>query len=1589
MANLENNNDKNKKSVTQNIEDSVQKGVGSVQKTAKEAADFAKDAIENPVETAGEFVKQAKKDVVSVKWWVKLLQVLFWTVLFIVGSVFLVINLPVTKNWAAQKVIHILNEDLKSQIAFDSIDINYFGDVTIHNVSAVDYKKYKFLKAKKVYADSDWFSIIFNSRNIRFQSISMDELDLKVITYKGDSISNFIRFVDLFDDGKPSKNKDPFRLKSRISLTNSKVSIVNQNSEGEQGKWLDAENLNLTVPELRIKGPEIFAQINNLRFTTTRWGKKHNVETFSADLSLNKEHLKLEDLTINTDHTLLQGGLIFYLNEGKWADFADKVKWEMNLKQGSQISGYDISYFVTNWDNYKPVKISGKMDGPLNGFTLNNFVLGNQEVSIRTDKMAVDRILNDDFKVESNYLSTDFTYVGLKEMLPTFIASKMKNFADDFGRLKYSGSASVTPHQIAVSSGNLISGIGQAKIQNLHLTDYSSPIPKYQGFVEVNDLNVATITKNKQVGLVSGKFDLKGESFDLNTMHLTTKSQIIRIEILDKVVTNVYLDGVLNRKTYKGLVTVNDEQAKARVDGFIDFSTPRLKANITSDIDYLNINYFTGNKGKQLVSGKVNGEIAMTNLNDMNLDADLNHLVFTDGSKRYEIPNGNVKAFFENGQRVIAVDASKAVKGRVEGRFNLADIAGMLENGFNKILVSPKPRKLYNGQNFNLEFQVEQGLLGYFVPDLKAPKGIKASGSYEGTSNNLILNVDAQNLKYYMTKKEEIKAVDDALASSDTGYKQNSRFNISRDSAMVDSVMIRINTANPEEQVYARINRAQYNQNVLKNILFTSRNENNELLHISAKFSHGTPEEEKDNKLKDYAVNLTQTTNPAGDFIFRFEPTEIKFNDVTWAIDTGQELGHYITYRKKEKDFIIHNLKIKSDESTLLVKDALFKSVEDFTADAEVSNLEISKVFDVLKTDNSMDIKGIANGSVKITMNKKNIEPLIDMAVKDIMMNGTEMGDLIVEAKKSDRLNVFDVDAKIKSKDILGNNNLHLSGTVDNNPSLPVLDLKMDLDDFNLAFTQEFVKTVFGNMRGKANGVMKIKGPVNDVDYSGNIALKGFGLKLNFTGVDYSFDDTAIELSKGFAELPTTGVKDGRTNSSGTISGIIRFETISKMNVALYFNADNLLVLNTTQKDFDLFWGRIYGKGDLFISGPVSGLSIETSQKDPFRALNNSVFTFNSNSKSNVDEFKMLRFLKEDQSGVIVHERKENSGANMNVDFNLAVDKGTLVNVLVGDDIGDISVRGSSGNLNFHMDRRGNISMEGSYLVDNGTFTSKAFLNRTFQIEKGSSIRWDGDAMSPALAITANYMRTVSNTGKYLNMSLQPVNILLQAKLSQTLTNPQIDFDITAVDVASSVKETLASKMSNDDEKVLQFGSILTLNSFNIADSGGLAALNVGEVAKDTGINLLFKQLGSVVNTISNDVQVDINYTSADRFSNSSDRANAGVKVAVSPRMTVKTALGIPISKTDASVNKEVMSGEGSIEYDVSKNNDGTLVLRAYSKPTNIGMGNTTNGSSNQTYGAGVAWTRSFDTLFKRKKKKTRNADKSKEQPIENDSIKK
>jgi hypothetical protein len=67
----------------------------------------------------------------------------------------------------------------------------------------------------------------------------------------------------------------------------------------------------------------------------------------------------------------------------------------------------------------------------------------------------------------------------------------------------------------------------------------------------------------------------------------------------------------------------------------------------------------------------------------------------------------------------------------------------------------------------------------------------------------LILNADAAQIKYVMTSKKELTEAEKFLAETDATYQPD--LNKVKDSAMVDSLSLRVNTADINQQLLATI----------------------------------------------------------------------------------------------------------------------------------------------------------------------------------------------------------------------------------------------------------------------------------------------------------------------------------------------------------------------------------------------------------------------------------------------------------------------------------------------------------------------------------------------------------------------------------------------------------------------------------------------------------------------------------------------------------------------------------------------------------------------------------------------------------------
>lgn len=1521
---------------------------------------------ENLENTKNSPTKNIKEKVSKLSWWAKLFLFCFFGFILLFSSLLIVINIPSVKNRMAEYAIDLLNNQFKTEFKTENVEINFFGDVVITGLTAKDHHNFEFLKAQKVVGHSDWLGLIFSSRDLRFQKLSVENLDLKVITYKGEEQDNFNLFIKKFDSPKDPK-KSPFKFTSRIQIKDSKVSIVNEN-QGEDGKWLKAEKFNAYVSELKTVGPDVKIRFNNMSFVTERWGKKHFLETLSGDLAITKEKFAFTDLTLHTDHSLLQGDLIFNLHkETGWGDFNNKVAWDMVLKKGSYLHGYDISYFVKKWDNYQNYALVGTMTGPLNNFTLKNFMIKTNENTIQTPEIGFSGLFNGDFKIKSNQLLADFTYPSLKTSLPQFISQKMGGFANDFGKINYNGSADITKDKV-IAKGDLKTGIGDAKINEFTLSEYSSAFPKYEGNIVLNNLDIKAITKKNEVGRISGNFNISGKGFDLNTLSLKAKSEITHLELLGKTIQNIHLDGDLTAKKFNGIVKVADKFINGELNGVVDFSQPKLLADVKGNINHLDLTYLGLSKEVAAFKGNVDAKLSMTNVSDLVLDAQLNNVLVNKG-KTISIPHGAVKLAFEEGERMINVDMPNVIKGKLKGKFDLENIGGMFQEAVGKVFVGNNVKKYYKNQNFVMDFDVHQDLVDYFAPDVHIPEGAKVKGAFFGTTNDFVFDVQASTVKYIMTKKEEISEADRLLAQANPEYIV--REEVKKDSVMVREIALKINTSHPKEYWSANVGRVEYQGSLLKDIHINAENRGDKL-HIATNLQVGTLEKEKNNQMVGYAANIDQSVNEQGDYVFRFDPTRLKISKFHWMVDTSPELNHSITYRRKNGDFMIQNLKLYSDDSELMLN-GIFRNGKDFDLAGTLKNVDISKIWAIAHQDSKVDFQGIANGDLKLKMSETQLEPDIDININDIKINNSEIGDLVIDAESSEVKNVYNINTKIKGSELFGSEKLTLKGTIDNNTKSPTLALKANLNKFNLAFVQAFVKDIFTNFRGNATGEIEIDGTLKDINYGGDIAVNNFGLKLNFSGVDYTFDDTVVTLSNGNMLFNLVGVKDSRTNSKGTISiGRLSLSDLSNIGADLLIRSEDLQILDTTQNDFDIFWGKIYAKGDLFVGFGDNTLKLDAKAD----ILQNSVFSLNSNSSSSVDEFKMLRFLEVNKEGNITVAEKQRSGVALSINLDITADKNSTVNVLVGEEVGDISVRGTTENMKFSMDKTGNMSMFGQYFVDSGTYVSKAILEKIFQIQKGSNLRWSGDAMNPDLDITATYRALVSNASEYLGVgSLPAINVQLQTKITNKLTAPDIKPAIVASEVSSQIREVMATKLATEEEKILQFASILALGNFNVSNTNASSAIG-------SGVNVFFKQLTSAFNSISDDFQIDLDYIKGSEHTNIGDRAATSLNYKVSPRLKIKTVLGVPISN-NANAQNNYLSGEGMIEYDWSKTIDGSKLFRVYSKPSNVGLVSGANAGANQSYGGGVVISYEFDRIFRRKKK----VKKEKTQQVKKDTI--
>jgi hypothetical protein len=294
--------------------------------------------------------------------------------------------------------------------------------------------------------------------------------------------------------------------------------------------------------------------------------------------------------------------------------------------------------------------------------------------------------------------------------------------------------------------------------------------------------------------------------------------------------------------------------------------------------------------------------------------------------------------------------------------------------------------------------------------------------------------------------------------------------------------------------------------------------------------------------------------------------------------------------------------------------------------------------------------------------------------------------------------------------------------------------------------------------------------------------------------------------------------------------------------------------------------------------------------------------------------------------------RASASTGNMEINIELEANTNTEAQLIFDPTVGDIIKARGVGSLNLKVVPKANIfEMYGDYEITEGSylFTLQNIVNKYFDIEEGSLIRWTGDPMNANLDINAVYRLRASLQPLLASTTLDnvtravPVECIIN--LTDRLSNPAVNFDIRVPNADSEIQAAVANLLNNQQSIATQFMYLLVSGSFySDATSSTMGAT----ASATTGFELLSNQLSNWLS--SDDYNIVLRYRPRSELT--SEEIDFGFsKSLVNNRLLVELEGNYMVdNKMAANSNMSNFMGEAYITWLIDR--AGSLKLKGFTQ---------------------------------------------------------
>lgn len=1212
---------------------------------------------------------------------------------------------------------------------------------------------------------------------------------------------------------------------------------------------------------------------------------------------------------------------LIYSSFSDFSDFCNTVRVDAKLNR-STTSLHDIAYFASPLQDF-PYKFSieGEMNGTVSDFIASNVHIGYGKSSEFVGNLSVKGLPNIEstkFSVVAQKLKTTYTdisqtrippyseecYVPMPEMLQTISSYNFSGTVD--GQISN-----------LCANGTLTTNVGKL------ITDACvnfSETNTCQGNISFEDFNVGTIlSKTDLLGKVTGSLHVDGSFTADSLIEASVKGVVDTIECKGYSYSGINIDTKLAPRGFRGKFSIDDPNLQLKFAGGIDMSKKIPEIKFFSVVDKARLDklhLFDDSLANVSFSTQV--DLTGADLDNMNGTASIRDFQYD--NKKGSISSKNIAVTFSNENKKHAIKLRSAfADAEVNGVGNYSDlydgIVSLVAKHISSIPTNVETKnKNIQSSDFQLSAQFKNidTVFSLLMPELRIANGTTCNASYSTASNECVISVSSPQCSYGSVVFYNCHV--DANAST--------------------------------EKLFARANCSLDKNNASENVLNASATIKNDV--ISLVDAHWQ------------LSSIIQTTGDCGitgnlvskgtgkmpKIVLQVQPSSFTIADSLWNISKANIVIDTTSIS-------ISEMSLFKDAKKIAVDGVISENRNDYVV-MNVENFDLNELNPIINK-NFVRLGGKLQGRVKI----KNLyeTPLVfaDINSNSISFNDNELGELRLRSFWENKKKALLLNASI-----LKDNSAVIALDGKYIPSSDSLYCTASLNEVNLKTFDEILAGTIDNLSGSVDGSIDIEGNLSSLQYSGELVASNGGFTVNYTHVPYSFNGK-LKARKSRFYFSEFSVFDDSKNK-GAIHGFVDLQELTNPHYRINIDSPKLLVMNTTANDNDYFYGTIYYNGTAKIEGDLNGTDISANGK----SLENTVCSIPVSYSELSGAYDFL-FFSSDSVKTETYERPATS-SNLTMDFTLNITPDALAQIIFDPKVGDVIKARGNGNLQVKMAKDGDLKVYGKYQIEEGDylFTLKNLINKKLILQKGGTIVWNGDPLNAQVDLTANYETKASPQPLFDSTvsASKRIAVTCQAMLKNNLMSPDISYNIAVPSSATQVNEVLATL--SEDEKTLQFFSLLLQSSFMTVNSEATAGSSVS-------FEVLSNQFNNLLSQLDPNLDVNVNYRMGTNSATNNEFEFGFSRQFWNNRVLVNvngyTDFGG--SNTETATFTETQSSEfsGNVSVEMKLNQQGTLKVKGFSRSNDDELSE----KQENTNGIGFSFTKDFNTLrdlFRREKKK-------------------